>query len=304
MSKVCYSPLRYPGGKNRLSPFITKICIENNIKKHYIEPYCGGSAVGLFLLINGYIERITLNDKDVSIYAFWHSVLNNSEELCELIKNCDITISEWKKQKEIQKSKNNYDLLSLGFSTFFLNRTNISGIINSGVIGGIKQNGNYSIDCRFNKEVLINRILNIAKLKENVSLLNIDAIKLIDKNFFNYNYESVLFYLDPPYYHKGSSLYMNHYNNKEHKLVSDKLKKLNTAFWVVSYDNTSEINKLYDGFQKKEFTLNHSAYRGKIGKEVMFFSKNIIQPRIKNYNPIKFQKDKKSKNIIYQSYWF
>jgi len=147
-----YSPLRYPGGKNKLSAFIAKICIDNNINGHYVEPYSGGASVALFLLMEGFVEKITINDKDRSIYAFWYSVLNKTNKLCERIENAELNIEEWRKQKEVQANKKKADLLDLGFSTFYLNRTNRSGIINAGVIGGIQQNGNYLMDCRFNKE--------------------------------------------------------------------------------------------------------------------------------------------------------
>jgi DNA adenine methylase len=160
-----YSPLRYPGGKNKLSAFIAKICIDNNINGHYIEPYSGGASVALFLLIEGFVDKITINDRDRSIYAFWHSVLNKTNELCELIEKAELTISEWKKQKNIQTNKKTVDLLTLGFSTFYLNRTNRSGIINGGVMGGVEQNGKYLMNCRFNKNELIQRIRLIAKHK-------------------------------------------------------------------------------------------------------------------------------------------
>ena len=149
-----YSPLRYPGGKNKLSAFIAKICIDNNINGHYVEPYSGGASVALFLLLEGYVNKITINDRDRSIYAFWYSVLNKTNQLCELIQNAELTVEEWRKQKAVQSNKKNVDLLELGFSTFYLNRTNRSGIINAGVMGGIKQNGNYLMDCRFKKLTL------------------------------------------------------------------------------------------------------------------------------------------------------
>ena len=175
-----YSPLRYPGGKNKISAFIAKICVDNNINGHYVEPYCGGAAVALFLLLEGFVSKITINDKDRSIYAFWHSVLNKTNHLCDLIQKTDITLDEWNRQFEIQKRKNEVDLLALGFSTFFLNRTNRSGIINARPIGGLNQEGDYKIDCRFNKIDLINRIKTIAKRKKDIRLYRKDDLKLID----------------------------------------------------------------------------------------------------------------------------
>lgn len=100
-----YSPLRYPGGKNKLSAFIAQVCIENNINGYYVEPYSGGASVALFLLLEGFVNKIVINDKDRSIYAFWHSVLNKTEPLCEMIAKTEITINEWRKQKDIQTRK-------------------------------------------------------------------------------------------------------------------------------------------------------------------------------------------------------
>lgn len=294
-----YSPLRYPGGKNKLSSFIAKICIDNKINGHYVEPYSGGAAVALFLLLEGFVEKITINDKDRSIYAFWHSVLNNTNKLCDLIENAELNIPEWRKQKEIQANKEKADLLSLGFSTFYLNRTNRSGIINAGVMGGIEQNGNYLMDCRFNKVELIQRIRNIAKHKKNIRLYRKDAIKLIDKIQEEAQNGNIIFYFDPPYYLKASTLYMNHYEDDNHKLVSDKIKAIQNINWIVSYDNVPEIQKLYSDCPKKEFSFKHTAYESRIGKEIMFFSDNLVQPKIKNYNPVKFKKERNIKDIAY-----
>ncbi len=298
-----YSPLRYPGGKNKLAGFVAKICIENRINGHYVEPYSGGASVALFLLLEGFVSKITLNDRDRSIYAFWHSVLFKTNQLCEMIESADLTISEWRKQRQLQRDKKNIDLLTLGFSTFYLNRTNRSGIINAGVIGGMKQAGNYSMDCRFNKADLIKRIKKIASRKRDIRLYKKDAIKLIDKIQNESKTENVIFYFDPPYYLKAKSLYMNHYAFKDHKKVSDKIKSIRNIKWIVSYDNVPEIRNLYSEFEKKEIELIHTAYKIREGKEILFFSKDLKQPNIKNWNPLFFKLDRSSStpNISYMN---
>lgn len=296
---MLYSPLRYPGGKNKLSAFIAKICLDNEINGHYVEPYSGGASVALFLLLEGYVERITINDKDRSIYAFWHSVLYKTNQLCELIQNAELTITEWRKQKDVQRNKKKADLLELGFSTFYMNRTNRSGIINGGVMGGINQNGDYLMDCRFNKEELINRIKVIAKKKKQIRLYKKDAIKLIDKISNEAINDNIVFYFDPPYYLKASSLYMNHYKDDNHKIVSDKIKAIQNIKWIVSYDNVPEIKQLYSECQKKEFSFKHTAYESRVGKEILFFSRNIVQPNIENYNPLGFKRNYNTTEIIY-----
>jgi DNA adenine methylase len=297
-----YSPLRYPGGKNKLSAFVAKICVDNKVNGHYVEPYCGGAAVALFLLMEGFVKKITINDKDRSIYAFWFSVINHTEELCNLIENAELSITEWRRQKQIQSDKKNINLLELGFSTFYLNRTNRSGIINAGVIGGINQNGNYLMDCRFNKENLIERIRKISAKKKQIKLYNLDAIKLINKIEKNKLKENTVFYFDPPYYLKASSLYMNHYESSNHKLVSDRIKSIGGIKWIVSYDNVPEIKTLYSECVKKEFSFKHTAYEIREGKEILFLSNDIKEPEIEGWNPLRFKlkRGKTTANIVYK----
>ena len=284
-----YSPLRYPGGKNKLSKFIAKICIDNDINGHYVEPYAGGASVALHLLIEQKVKYITINDFDRSIYAFWHSVLKDTKSFCSLIEGTEINIDNWQKAKDVQKNKSDAKLLDLGFSTFLLNRTNISGIINAGVIGGIEQKGKYKMDCRFNKQDLINRIEIIAKHEKQIKIHNLDALELIEKIQKESNNEQTIFYFDPPYYLKGSSLYMNHYKDNQHKEVSEAIKQIKNINWIVSYDNTPEVEKIYEWVTKestKKYSFNHSAYQAREGKEILFFSssiKNIDFNLIKTY---------------------
>jgi DNA adenine methylase len=275
-----YSPLRYPGGKNKLAKFIALICEKNNINGHYIEPYAGGASVALHLLINGYVKEITINDLDRAIFAFWYSILNDTENFCNKIRDTDITVKNWEKFKAINKDKNKASLFDLGFATFFLNRTNYSGIIDGGIIGGVDQKGNYKIDCRFNKEDLIERIELIARYKNSINLYNLDALDLIDKIQEEKGNKNSIFYFDPPYYLKGPSLYMNHYKKDDHKEVSKKIQRMRDVKWIVSYDNTPEIKKLYLNSKKKEYSFFHTAYEIREGREILFSSEGLLMPKI------------------------
>lgn len=300
---MTYSPLRYPGGKNRIAPFIAEICTKNDFNGCYVEPYSGGASVALFLLLENIVEKIIINDKDRSIYAFWYCVLNKTNAFCKRIYDTDICLEEWKKQKEIQKDKSKADLFDLGFSTFFLNRTNRSGIITGGPIGGIRQNGNYKIDCRFNKDDLIDRIRKIASRKNDKKLYNKDALKLInfvEKRMDNVN--DLLYYFDPPYYDKGSTLYMNSYHNKDHKDVSKLIKSHKNSKWIVSYDDNPEIFELYNDCPYKRYKLRHIANIAKTGMEIMFFSENLIIDDIIDKDPLKYKKNhnKNGSKIIYK----
>lgn len=268
-----FSPLRYPGGKNKLAKFIEKLCVDNGTTGHYIEPYAGGASVALHLLMTGRVREITINDLDKAIYAFWFSVINHTDELCLLIENTPITTDEWEKQKKVLSNKNNHiNVLELGFATLFLNRTNYSGVLNAGMIGGRSQTGNYKLDCRFNKKEIIKKIRAIAEYRNNIHVTNLDAISLIDRVRVD---DNTIFYFDPPYYIKGPSLYMNHYKHDDHKAVSDAIKSIPNAKWVVSYDDTEEIHELYAGQRYINYSFTHSAGRSRQGNEAVFFSDNI-----------------------------
>lgn len=268
------SPLRYPGGKKRIAGFIQKVCNDNNLHNCYIEPFAGGASIALNLLMCGTVRRIILNDKDISIFAFWHSVLFHTEELCSMILSCDINLDTWHQQRIIQKNKTNEDLLSLGFATLFLNRTNRSGILSAGVIGGQAQSGLYKIDCRFNKHDIVNKIRTISKFKDHIVLYNLDAIELLHNLRHEIN-DNNLFYLDPPYYEKGSCLYLNHYKHSDHEKLIAYILGMNVN-WLVSYDEANIIKLLFHNVRQIEYELNHSAYTSKRGNEVMFFSNNLL----------------------------
>lgn len=273
-----YSPLRYPGGKGKLASFIKLIFERNSLKNgYYVEPYAGGASVALSLLFNDYASKIIINDIDKSIYAFWYSVINNTDELCKMIIDTKVNLTSWNQQKDIQKQKEETDLLKLGFSTFFLNRTNRSGIINAGVIGGNDQKGKYKIDARFNKEELIRRIQKIGIIGNKIMLYNLDAIELI-KEISNQLPEKTLIYFDPPYYLKGKELYVNHYKHKDHLLVSQMINGLSEHKWLVSYDNHNEIRELYKENKMFTYSLNYCAVNATRGTEVMFYHKDLIIP--------------------------
>lgn len=273
-----FSPLRYPGGKGKVSKYFKKVFIENNLcDGTYVEPYAGGASVALSLLFSEFASKIIINDKDRSIYAFWNSVLKDPEALCKKIKDCKIDVSNWEKQRFIQKTKNEHDLLTLGFSTFFLNRVNRSGIIMAGIIGGRNQTGTWKMDARFNKVDLIKRIERIVSYSDRIKMYNMDAIGLIKKVEPKLKARS-FFYLDPPYFEKGSVLYMNHYQMSDHENISNFISQLKNKKWIISYDSVDEIKNLYSQFRQLQYTINYSASSTSMGKEIMIYSDNLHIP--------------------------
>jgi DNA adenine methylase len=275
-----FSPLRYPGGKGLLSQYLTNIVNLNSLRGGtYYELYAGGAGAALNLLFNNIASRIVINDADYRIYSFWHSILYQTDQFISLIDRCEITIDEWHKQENIYKNTPTESLLNVGFATFFLNRTNRSGILHkAGPIGGMLQDGNYLMDARFNKLELKRRILAIAGRKEDIDLFNQTAEAFIQNLTIKQNSKS-FFYLDPPYYNKGKDLYFNNYSHSQHVNLANLLKKNKLKNWLVSYDNTPEIRKMYTSFQKAAFNLNYSLQVKREGSELLIFSDNLKIPR-------------------------
>ena len=264
------SPLRYPGGKHRLTNYVRSLVKLNNCTT-YIEPFCGGAAIALELLLDGTVNRIILNDYDKSIYCFWNSIINDTDAFIDMINSTEVTINEWHHQKEIKNDDHHQSDLEVGFATFFLNRTNRSGIIDkAGPIGGLSQNGNYLIDCRFNKLRLIQQIVRIAEHRDQITVYNKEAMNLIQENILRTR--GSFTYFDPPYFKKGPGLYSNFYDNGDHKNLSEMiLKKMKNRKWIVTYDNVNEIKSLYKTVNSLEFNLQYTLQDKRKASEVMFF---------------------------------
>jgi len=281
------SPLRYPGGKGMLANFAKLMMSTNNLLDgHYVEVYAGGAGIALSLLFEEYVQNIHINDFDRAVYAFWKSVLTHTDDLCKLIKDTDVTIEEWHRQKEIQRAQKDYSEVELGFSTFFLNRTNRSGILTGGVIGGKEQKGEWKIDARFNKTDLLTRIHRIARYASRINVYNEDASDFI-KCILPKLPKKTLVYLDPPYYIKGIGLYENHYCHEDHVQISILVTTRIKQPWIVSYDNTRQITALYKGYKHIKYGLSYSAQERYAGSEIMFFSDSLIVPAVKNPAHIK-----------------
>lgn len=272
------SPLRYPGGKSCLEPLVSTLLKINGLElENYAEPYAGGAGLALSLLYAGKVSDIHLNDVDPAIWAFWWSVLNETDRLRYKVEKTPVTVEEWHRQREVFKQQDTNDPVSLGFAAFFLNRTNRSGIIkDAGVIGGLAQTGNYKIDCRFNRENLADRIQRVAKYKNRIHLTRRDALDFIEKDCAALPDRSFVC-IDPPYFKKGSSLYTSFYSPNDHAILADAITQIDRP-WIVTYDYTPEITSLYKARRQYAFDINYSVETKRKGTEVLIVSKGLKVP--------------------------
>lgn len=253
--------------------------MENSLLSgNYVEPYAGGAGVAVELLINGHVDHIHLNDSSYPIYAFWNSVLTRPDEFCKKIASASLTIEEWKRRREVIRNPEQYDEFEVGFSAFYLNRCNRSGVISGGVIGGLNQTGRWKIDARFPRNELIKRIEAIALRRGRVRLSNLDAESYITQELPKLS-GKVFVYCDPPYFEKSRRLYLDRYTPEDHARIAKVIQEQLVHPWVVSYDHAPDVLVHYQDRRKFVYDLQYNASRSYKGREVFIFSDGIRIPR-------------------------
>lgn len=276
------TPLRYPGGKGRLAPWLSEVVRHNKLSGGwYVEPYAGGAGAALYLLTGQHVDHVVINDADPVVHAFWKVATKNSAELIRLIRSTPITIKTWEKQKEILENPKNHCQMDIGFAMFFLNRTNRSGILSAGVIGGKAQKGVWKLDARYNVSELCGRIEKIGQLRNNITVLCMDAVNLLSDIAPGFP-KKTLVYLDPPYYEKGSLLYRNYYKSEDHVEVARCVSRAKYPV-VVTYDDCQAVKDLYRGVNAADFSLHYSTHSARPRATEVLFYKNLklpVQPRI------------------------
>lgn len=273
-----YSPLRYPGGKGKLSSFMEYMIDRLGHRGGtYIEPFVGGAGIAVELLLKNVVNRIVINDYDKGVWSFWKAILTETDRFVEQVRTVPLTIDEWYRQHEICVNQNDKYSFELGFATFYMNRTNHSGIIKGGVIGGLQQAGNWTMDVRFNREDLIKRIQNIASRKKDIKLYNKDISSFI-MNYVPLYEDNAFIYFDPPYYKKGKQLYMNYFSYEDHVRIESAIRQHINCDWIITYDDVKEIEEIYKDYQLYLYDLNYSVSAKCKASELMIFENGILPP--------------------------
>lgn len=271
------SPLRYPGGKSAMSGLLRQIRRANGLGTHEIaEPFAGGAGASLSLLFREETPKIHLNDADPAIHDFWWTIIHRPEPFLSMVDTVSVDIDEWRYQRDVYRTGGKVSRLRRGFSAFFLNRCNRSGIImNGGPIGGVEQKGPWKLDARFNKSELRRRCEKVAEYRERISISGEDGIQFLSR----LDPSSVLFFIDPPYFVKGSLLYLNLLDADYHAILATRLRSMPDAAWVVTYDDCEEIRSLYDGWANiRPFALRYVAAERRGGKEILITPKWMVLP--------------------------
>lgn len=273
------SPLRYPGGKARLAPYIAQLIARQRPRpKAYAEAFAGGAGAALRLLVDNKVDHIYINDLDPGISALWRCIFEHTEEFASAIETEEVSIDAWHHHSEIYRNPAGKSDIELGFSTFFLNRCNRSGILRARPIGGLDQTGKWKIDARFNRENLIGRIRHLGTYSSRVTLSEMDARHFISS--LEPQSDDVLLYVDPPYLVQGDRLYMDSLADADHQELATLLRQTPLR-WLLTYDADKRITeKLYKGFRCVEFNILHTAQIQRTGVEYAIFGHRLILPEV------------------------
>lgn len=283
------TPLRYPGGKTALAGVLHGVLRENRLQGcTVVEPFAGGGGASLSLLLAGAVERIILNDLDSSVASFWWAMTRRHNRFRNRVRTVPLTIAQWKKQRKTYRDFKRCEF-DRGFAMFYLNRCNRSGIINNGgCIGGLKQQGEYRLDARFNRKTLADRIDRIAACRDRIDICNRDARRIISVN----KRVERFFFIDPPYYHKGQELYLNALDHDYHAKLAVHLKTLNSRNWVLTYDDCPEIRKLYCGWARiRRFSLQYTAARRRRASELFIAPHELNVPKTLEGKAVRWLRD-------------
>lgn len=273
---VTNSPLRYPGGKTQLSSFVIDLLRANDLYGGvYAEPFAGGAGIAWRLLLNGDITEAWLNDIDPALFAFWNTVVNNPDPLCERIRRTKVTMWQWRKQRAVLHDADS-SMLDLAYATLFLNRTNRSGILKAGVIGGKDQHGTYKLDCRFNKNELIHKIQRIHVYREVIKITQLDAEKCLRKWSKSLPRRGLI-NIDPPYFTQGQDLYLSFYEPADHARLAKLVRSLNLP-WMLTYDDVPEIESLYAGLPLYRKNLTYYAQVKRRASELLVLAPGLAPP--------------------------
>lgn len=260
-SPPALSPLRYPGSKRRLVSQIEKIIQANGIRPRlFVEPFAGGASVAIQLLQNGTVEKIGLVDLDPLVASFWQTVFFDSKWLVKQVRTIDVTLEQWRKFKKYRGS----NVRTQALACLFLNRTSFSGILaaGAGAIGGAGQRSKYPIDCRFSRETLVQRIEQLAAMRDRVAFIwNTswsEAFRRLEKQK-KYR-DGTFLYVDPPFFEKADKLYRYYFTEKHHIELRDQLLETKIP-WLLSYDAPKTAERLYSNARTiKRIGMNYSAH--------------------------------------------
>lgn len=240
------SPLRYPGGKSKAIKFIAPLIPDFD---EYREPFLGGGSVFVYLKQIRSHKKFWINDIYENLYLFWKQLQQNPDKLFQQIK---FWREKYKLGKELYQylleNIDEFDEIKKASAFFIFNRITFSGTTESGGFS------NTAYHKRFTQSS-IDRVKLLSKILKDTKITCYDYQKVVEPEG-----ENVFIFLDPPYYSATkSALYGKNGNLHKifnHERLAEVLKNTDHK-WLLTYDDSKYIRKLYSFANIKEWNLTY-----------------------------------------------
>lgn len=235
------SPLRYPGGKNR----VAKMLLEH-MPPHtdYREIFAGGAAL---FFSKPRVKKNWLNDLHPGLCAFYRAVQKHFDQFAALCRQQDGSLrarfDEWAARRDLMDATGDEMLVERAVQYYFLNRT---------VWGG-----RVVYDPRRKSRLYFSNPSGWSNLEKKLAHLSAISEKLRGVKITCDGYQKclagatadTLIYADPPYFresvgHITDRLYDKSFDYDCHRKLAALLKKTKAKV-MVSYDDCPEIRELY-----------------------------------------------------------
>ena len=230
------SPLRYPGGKTWLVPEIRKYLEGLEFRPEvFVEPFAGGGIASLTAVMEGYVDRAVLCEKDPDISNLWQCMLDGPEELARRVEGFVAT------PENISAVFPNTTAsgMDAAFRTLLRNRVSRGGILAKGAsVMKRGENGN-GIVSRWYADTIAARIRAIGKYADRLDIFQGDGVGLVK---LCKDSEVVAFFIDPPYTaagkRAGRRLYT--YNEIDHEDLFESVARAKGVF-MMTYDESPDV---------------------------------------------------------------
>lgn len=279
------SPLRYPGGKARMAPYLAAMFAEQVSVMDvevWLEPFAGGAGAGLSLLDDDAVGEIWLTEKNPALAALWRAMLTENETLATHVEQTvpDLDLWAWARSQVAAAARPGTTDADTGFAALVLNRCSRSGMVNPrvGPIGGKSQNGPWTLASRWNAPALAERIRHVGSLSGRIRFTEGDAVTAIADLADSGIEDEVIAFVDPPYLREGNRLYANGMDAADHQRLADAL-NASPVRWMLTYDDEPTVAAdLYPHRRVLAYRIANTANRARIATEHAVVSDNLVLP--------------------------
>ena len=250
--KALKTPLRYPGGKSRACTKMDQYFPDLRNYKEFREPFLGGGSVAIHITKKYPTLDIWVNDLYEPLYNFWCVLRDQSQDLCETLREYKSTNAtpelarELFQQMKVEVNDKENPHLQRAAAFYVVNKCSFSGLTESSSFSQQASVSNFSMRG-------IEKLPEYGKLIKDWKITNVRYQELLTDD------RSIFTYLDPPY-DIGSNLY-GRKGNMHKSFDHDGFATVCDRFvgpQLISYNSSQLIRERFKGWEVGEFDLTYT----------------------------------------------